>query len=236
MRFSRAQQAIENQELYFSRPEDFNDPFDLHTGLIDHSINPKRAEILASRFYDGNDREGFLIYMESIVQKSKETEEYSRKIFGEDRENAGIGCFTRNPNVTLMWSHYADCHKGICLGFNIDPVNNDPLFLIQPITYLSKIESKSYVEGRAEALYHWVFTKSSVWAYEEEIRAFSKDQNKLIGFDKRCLKEIYFGCRVKQTEIESILALLKQYNYGDVECWQMQIEDSTFDLKRTRIQ
>jgi len=30
----------------------------------------------------------------------------------------GVLCFSRRWNNILMWSHYADGHKGICLGFD----------------------------------------------------------------------------------------------------------------------
>jgi len=34
-------------------------------------------------------------------------------------EKYGVLCFSRSWNNVLMWSHYADRHKGICLGFDV---------------------------------------------------------------------------------------------------------------------
>src|ERR1017187_4159645 len=34
-----------------------------------------------------------------------------------------ICCLTRDPTSTLMWSHYAENHHGVCLEFGVD---NDP--------------------------------------------------------------------------------------------------------------
>ena len=31
-----------------------------------------------------------------------------------------IRCFTPDPTNTLMWSHYAESHKGVCVGFSLE--------------------------------------------------------------------------------------------------------------------
>src|SRR5438552_2914382 len=33
----------------------------------------------------------------------------------------GALCFSKSPSNPLLWSHYADKHKGICLGFELSP-------------------------------------------------------------------------------------------------------------------
>jgi hypothetical protein len=37
----------------------------------------------------------------------------------ESFESYGVSCFSESWNSILMWSHYADRHKGICLGFDV---------------------------------------------------------------------------------------------------------------------
>ena len=34
-------------------------------------------------------------------------------------QRKGIACFLSNCDNLLMWAHYADSHKGVCLKFNI---------------------------------------------------------------------------------------------------------------------
>lgn len=44
--------------------------------------------------------------------------------------NELIACFADNPNNFLMWSHYADGHKSICLIFNTTEYKNLPSILL----------------------------------------------------------------------------------------------------------
>ena len=32
-----------------------------------------------------------------------------------------IACFSEQNSSTLMWGHYADCHKGFCLEYQLQP-------------------------------------------------------------------------------------------------------------------
>ena len=44
--------------------------------------------------------------------------------------NELIACFSDNPNNFLMWSHYSDSHKGVCLIFNTKEYKNLPSILL----------------------------------------------------------------------------------------------------------
>jgi len=72
-----------NQEFWFSKPKDFNDPFD-------------------------TSQSNFQEYKEWLVKSMKE--DYEEKI--------GVCCFSLDPKSILMWSHYSDNHKGVCLKFD----------------------------------------------------------------------------------------------------------------------
>jgi hypothetical protein len=71
------------------------------------------------------------------------------------------------PDSTLMWSHYAENHNGVCLEFSVD----DPVFgFAQEVTYLS-----SYPPWAPHSLMSTehpsvLLTKSDDWRYEREYR------------------------------------------------------------------
>jgi hypothetical protein len=114
---------LTNNELFFSHPEDFNDPFD------------SRIEVT----YKGTKKDWY--YFASIINKDKKVInqkindkiiiEVDNGIFELDRTKNGklfgdrarnrfkICCFSDTNLSVLMWSHYADSHKGICLCFNL---------------------------------------------------------------------------------------------------------------------
>ena len=66
-----------------------------------------------------------------------------RKQFGEIRTKVantyGMVCFSTSWQEPIMWGHYADCNKGIVLGFEV--VSNR--FTIKKVVYPPKRESFS---------------------------------------------------------------------------------------------
>ena len=100
-----------------------------------------------------------------------------RKQFGEIRTKVantyGMVCFSTNWQEPIMWGHYADCNKGIVLGFEV--ISNR--FTIKKVVYPPKRERVSldpqtvtpseYIEAVGSIKYEG-------WSYEEEHRFFVK--------------------------------------------------------------
>jgi hypothetical protein len=83
----------------------------------------------------------------------------------------GILCFSKRWKSPLLWSHYANKHKGVALEFDVlDKVAH-------PIRYrkkryvldLERARKQSYAFSDDEIKELW-FTKYEQWDYEEEIR------------------------------------------------------------------
>ncbi len=84
----------------------------------------------------------------------------------------GLLCFSRNWNNPVQWSHYADRHRGICLGFEV------PDHLLKPVAYAPRrlLWNRSSVLNDPEVgerfLEDILSTKFSHWRYEQEMRLF----------------------------------------------------------------
>ncbi len=72
-----------------------------------------------------------------------------------------------------MWSHYADRHTGIALGFRAGP--GSPFLVAQRVAY--SIERPTLAtflrKGKDEAIRKALTTKADFWAYEAEWRLFN---------------------------------------------------------------
>jgi hypothetical protein len=90
----------------------------------------------------------------------------------------GVLCLSRDLNQPLMWAHYADSHQGLMIEFDDEHTSlnrrrslQDEFGFLQDAVYskrriemtMDAIESKRFFEVFA-------LTKSSHWAYEEEVR------------------------------------------------------------------
>ncbi|MDB5435478.1 MAG: hypothetical protein JWR47_1735, partial [Phenylobacterium sp.] len=87
----------------------------------------------------------------------------------------GLLCFSRAWSSPLLWSHYGERHRGMCLGFDI------PDTLVHSVRYvaargsaklLARIDADEAGDIAAEAMQDLLFMKFKGWEYEDEVRAF----------------------------------------------------------------
>ena len=151
-------------------------------------------------------------------------------------KNIGVCCFSKNNKSLLMWSHYADSHRGFCLEF--DP-NQEPFSKAKKVTYQSNIpEVDSDLlfseEEDNEAIDKFLSFKSKDWDHEKEWRIFHKESNKSYQYPRNSLKAIYFGLRTDQTDIEIICSVVKTHN-PDVKFFRMKRVENQFGIEPENI-
>lgn len=91
----------------------------------------------------------------------------------------GMLCFSHDWRNPVLWSHYADRHRGVCLGFE---VKNEILKNVQYVSERPRL--KRIDEALAQQL---LFTKYQDWAYEQECRVFSRLE------DRDSVTRLYFA-------------------------------------------
>ena len=109
---------IKDSTLYFNIPKNFNDPFDTRPCF---DINEEsRKELLDCFEKDNIQRFAKDIINEARKFSCEELIKIAKDVAIDKFNNHGVTCFSRKKDNILMWSHYANDHKGICLGFDID--------------------------------------------------------------------------------------------------------------------
>jgi hypothetical protein len=123
--------------------------------------------------------------------------------------NRGLLCFSRSWTNPLLWAHYADKHRGICLGFDLSVADGTA----REVDYVE--ERLPWQEPATEEFtLKLLWTKFAGWRYEDEVRAFMtreepENQRYFIHFDDRLkLREIIVGhrCGVERGEISAAMA------------------------------
>ncbi len=109
---------------WLSSPLDFNDPFDSSL-----SISWRRLSL-----------QGFNDYWEERVNKSPDTarlfapeeiETIKKQMQGRLsslKDSLRICCFSEQPDSILMWSHYAQDHKGFCVEYSAESLRQHDAF------------------------------------------------------------------------------------------------------------
>ncbi|MCL6102466.1 MAG: DUF2971 domain-containing protein [Bacteroidetes bacterium] len=115
-----------NGELWFGVPKNQNDPFEGEFVTKDYYSLPKEHMI---RFYYESSPE--LLNKNNLQEKIDEINN-NPFVFHRDvytilkkrlKEHYGISCFSYVKDNVLMWSHYANSHKGFCVIFDKDILN-----------------------------------------------------------------------------------------------------------------
>lgn len=88
-----------------------------------------------------------------------------RRVKAKLSTSCGILCFAKNWESPVMWGHYADKHRGFCLGFEV------PSGLAKRIDYVSSRLKWPEVAGE-EFMGRVICTKFKHWSYEEEYRIY----------------------------------------------------------------
>jgi len=227
---------LEKQEMKFSLAEEYKDPFDskliinvdsdtdrILQRLEDTPINESKKQNIRKRIKSGkinNDE-----YMKAAYQAAKGTIMSS--------------CFAGNPENILLWSHYADSHKGICVGIrdcsstdipamkfdvkscctDLNDPHADGLFLVYKVNYsdsgivewnLFKNDIKVFIDAHRN--------KAKCWEYEDEYRLIIPRESfktNILPFDSRFVVEIYLGCCIEAGYRKKVQQIIKA-NYLDM--------------------
>ncbi len=124
---------ILSNEAYFSLPIDFNDPFDCN--VVPESIyTPEEHRNYLNFIKEELTPEDFKYLKEDTIKAL----EYTFKgTFENIRNGLRMFCLSEINNSVMMYSHYADSHKGICLEFL---VSDDPFYnILESVSYNEKI-------------------------------------------------------------------------------------------------
>lgn len=115
-----------SRQIWFSRPARFNDPFDCAIRVDRGPISDRDFERLYLHLRIGSDDpSAFDAHYAPSGSLNPAFREHIHKgldtAFEERKrtmlDSRGVCCFSETSDDILMWSHYADNHKGFCLGF-----------------------------------------------------------------------------------------------------------------------
>lgn len=236
---------LTNGDVYFSDPAHFNDPLDCKPEIFcDVSIDSLEALLTrmtaessrllhdcksSASFYCGENEQGSYYY-EAVISKIKETL-YSQM------GKSGVLSLAQNWNCPLMWSHYGDQHKGICLGFDTSLVGD-----VTPnkVNYEGRRCIKCsdlvryFVEGNSKALDQiketFFFTKAKNWEYEHEWRVVNHKSGEEAGPLE--LKGVYFGMRCDHAVKTAVLNLKHSH---ELEYYEISPHTNSFELLAHRV-
>jgi len=155
-----------------------------------------KKRLYAAKYEELNDP------MEGVYYCRQRRNEMNKLIRTKLNTGKRICSLSKTRNNLLMWSHYADGHKGVILGVVIDQHKYD----IRKIKYDGKkfASNKNYVSNKAEEI---LSHKADCWEYEKEWRVFAF--NDYIDVE---IKEIILGSQMKPDDKTLVKEIVKRIN------------------------
>lgn len=183
----------------------------------DYNINP---EISFNEF--NNDLSNFFLSISDNILKNGNV---------TSKENTYLTCFSEKHDIKLMWAHYTDNNKGICIKYNIKEYEY-LMNICYPIKYDDRYDYTEELSNFKENMYKLAFDpylrKETDWSYEKEWRLLFNHEiflrNALKIGDKYFLKlpkpsAIYLGKRIDSENKRKIFDICKK---REISLYQME--------------
>jgi len=222
--------ALVNGTIYCARPIRLNDPFDCQVDI-------KKAVKNAVSLLSGKKKQNLVKLLKpkglfDRIQKSIET--------------VGVCSFSMALEEPLLWSHYANGHKGLCLGYEIPfqsffepsktiegaiiPIDygENPLteWLIENAPAKDRIDINEFSNNLVKKV---LSVKGKGWRYEKEARIICNREG-VYPIPKDYLKRVCFGMNVNNSGISLVKQIIDNAGYY-VEWYQIERTEKDFGIK-----
>jgi hypothetical protein len=235
--------TLKELTLFLPSAHRFNDPFDCKIPLeyskleTDEELRRSFVKKLIMMHGDEETKSKMEDHVEKFMAMGLGTSREELLRFEEDdikRLNEfGIYSVSAISNNLLLWSHYANAHRGICIGFNAKKLYDTCGFsALGPVTYFDKYPNMSLLRDNEDLFYNQLYNKSLDWYYEKEFRYVKIGAaDTTIEFTSDVVSEIYIGCMASLTDI-SLIKQLRKDKFSSARLYMCKKSRNGYHLDR----
>ena len=168
---------------------------------------------------------------------------FAAEFLDKASEHVAIACFIATYSNILMWSHYANAHKGFVVGFDTSWENFRLGWGLFPVEYSDDRAIVDFVPMRGlehEEVFRLAKTKSKHWSYELEYRQIfnlpartrlaNGGQTYFVSVDPSAIRTIIFGYRCPQALEVSIRRAVAKHELS-VRYMRAAIHQTKYELE-----
>jgi hypothetical protein len=209
--------------MKFTKPSEFNDPFDCdpehEIDLIDQYL-VSRPDIVEKVLTYRNAR-CKNIHKEMDAMKERLESAVNNGCFGQKAsDDVGICSLSREPLSLLMWAHYAQDHAGFVVEFEIPiesfcPVDNEVKYfewlIPQEVEYEHEKPVVSFQDDNETKMKKQFLVKGIDWRYEQEERVIDYIRKSGIHrYDREAiLKSVIAGMKIDPSNFKLLENVVK---------------------------
>ncbi|GAA04810.1 DUF2971 domain-containing protein [Photobacterium leiognathi] len=231
-------------ELWHSTVNNLNDPFEFPF-FISRKHRYDNAELLfildslKMRTMDDiysyrNESDRIYPVLREFVDECLDSLEYKIR---KDILKTNVCCFSKEHKNSLMWSHYADGMRGLCIVYNkneliksgvnladikyVDSVDKTNIYDLNLVEVDTKNRDKyiATISAYLDDLYKYSYFKSIDWKYEKEVRSIITHNNdnfipggQIVSLGKSAITAIIVGSKMPKYNRDIIQMICKEKN------------------------
>ena len=214
--FYKKNKSILKSKIYLNNVRNFNDPYELSFKI---PTDPAYFEKIGFEQSEENKK-----FHDNMIRLSQSENIYN-DLISKLTESYTISCFSREILNPLMWSHYADKHKGMCLVYEFelqlcegnllglkDLMSEESKLFFEDVTYQDEVPIL-YPIADVDSTFKnrkILTTKSKAWEYEKEVRILSKLKTGNVEIHPESLRAIFFGMRFDNSLIQRYMLTFRK--------------------------
>ena len=223
--------SLVNSTIWLAKPATFNDPFDCAITL-DRQKYKQSVMHAVSVAMERAKPEGLKPeHLLDIWPGDKEAFEQFRLHLSEIVQEMGICSFSATQNHLLMWSHYANHHRGFCVEYDC----RDGTLLRQlahEVNYEDSVPSLTAADFAPPNNKHAVdvlwLTKAKCWSYERERRVMTNEGNK-VHQAPSAIVSVIFGARMP--EQDRLMVAHAHNHHPEIEFKEARLMEGQFTIE-----
>lgn len=205
--------ALEEGYLWFSSADDLNDPFEgcIKLKEVEQDTTMEISLNFNIRVNGGAPKEERKIF--EIPNLIHQSNDYYKRVFQSMLAQTKVCCFSKSKTNKLMWSHYADKHRGMVMEYDISFDINLFRFAL-PVIYNEKLPEINFMTQQNKSIKSVLKNKSHDWNYEQEVRLINDNPAgtpNRIRINLESLRSVIFGHRTSKEDIEKVKTALKKF-------------------------
>ena len=156
------------------------------------------------------------------------------------RRSLYIFCLSATRERTLLWSHYAGSHAGVCLHFKVVP--GEITGLARGVDYVTErppvMVPLRYNPSEQETARRMSLIKAESWRYESEYRILANPDvdwgysldGRYVSFPPELLTGLTLGMRISPTDREAVVQWARDRD-PPLTIWEAYEDSQNFALK-----
>ena len=221
-------------ELYFATCQQMNDPFEMRMQLVFDKDKKRRRQRLMKVFIEPQKQAGvpvkdrIRLANQQVNQLEREPDAilYSaqEKNYERMQSECVVFCMSANREHPLLWSHYANRHRGLCVRLDHSA---SPFRFAHKVKYTKKFPETVYPfadEYSEEVFRNCILTKAEYWNYEDEFRLWSVRMGnpswhmgykwineRKVQIETSAIKGVTFGAWMPSEQRQDVIEICREY-------------------------